>query len=211
MWPAGETIPRYKQLSHRYRFSSPFVLKKMQRGVTELSTYYYAGTTECLLLLLSQHRSIQYDITYPRYSASITLTLLLHTDYYHMILSYLSVAYPISRNMAASARRWKCGVCGAKAGDLVCSGCVTGEAERRRAGRAERLEALQTVRDSAAVAVQVCSCCCCCCRRFFFHFLHALYLVAYANHFLVLFWYPYFTVCSPEEGCCCPCRRGSLG
>eukprot|EP00903_Cladosiphon_okamuranus_P009187 g8774.t2 len=56
--------------------------------------------------------------------------------------------------MAAAGRRWKCGVCSAKAGDLVCGGCVTREAERRRVERAERLGALRNVRAAAAVAVQ---------------------------------------------------------
>lgn len=57
--------------------------------------------------------------------------------------------------MAAAGRRWKCGVCNVKAGDLVCGGCVTREAERRRADRADRLGALRNVRESAAAAVQV--------------------------------------------------------
>lgn len=57
--------------------------------------------------------------------------------------------------MVTAGRRWKCGVCSAKAGDLVCGGCVTQEAERRRADRAERLGGLRNVRAAAAVAVQV--------------------------------------------------------
>eukprot|EP00752_Nemacystus_decipiens_P003010 g2792.t1 len=56
--------------------------------------------------------------------------------------------------MAAAGRRWKCGVCSAKAGDLVCGGCVTREAERRRTERAERLGALRNVRVAAAFAIQ---------------------------------------------------------
>ncbi|CAN0078158.1 unnamed protein product, partial [Hapterophycus canaliculatus] len=55
---------------------------------------------------------------------------------------------------AAGGRRWKCEVCSAKAGDLVCGGCVTREAERRRAKRAERLDSLQNIREAAAVALQ---------------------------------------------------------
>ncbi|CAM9626082.1 unnamed protein product [Ectocarpus sp. 4 AP-2014] len=56
--------------------------------------------------------------------------------------------------MAAAGRGWKCGVCNAKAGDLVCGACVTREAERRRAERAKRLGALESVRDAATVAAQ---------------------------------------------------------
>ncbi|CAM9542021.1 unnamed protein product [Scytosiphon promiscuus] len=54
----------------------------------------------------------------------------------------------------AGGRKWKCGVCSAKAGDLVCGGCVTREAERRREKRAERLDSLQNVRETAAFALQ---------------------------------------------------------
>lgn len=57
--------------------------------------------------------------------------------------------------MAAAGRRWKCGVCSAKAGDLVCGKCVTREAERRRAERAERLGTLRGAREAAAVAAKV--------------------------------------------------------
>ncbi|CAB1110770.1 unnamed protein product [Ectocarpus sp. CCAP 1310/34] len=56
--------------------------------------------------------------------------------------------------MAAAGRGWKCGVCNAKAGDLVCGACVTREAERRRAERAKRLGALESVREVATVAAQ---------------------------------------------------------
>lgn len=62
---------------------------------------------------------------------------------------------PRSEAMAAAGRGWKCGVCNAKAGDLVCGACVTREAERRRAERAKRLGALESVREAAAVAAQV--------------------------------------------------------
>lgn len=58
--------------------------------------------------------------------------------------------------MSVAGRGWKCGVCNAKAGDLVCGACVTQEAERRRAERAKRLGALESVREAATVAAQVC-------------------------------------------------------
>ncbi|CAM9737265.1 unnamed protein product, partial [Ectocarpus sp. 8 AP-2014] len=61
---------------------------------------------------------------------------------------------PRSERMAAAGRGWKCGVCNAKAGDLVCGACVTREAERRRAERAKRLGALESVREAATVAAQ---------------------------------------------------------
>ncbi|CAM9907938.1 unnamed protein product [Ascophyllum nodosum] len=54
----------------------------------------------------------------------------------------------------AAAREWKCGVCRTKAGDLVCSRCVTLEAERRRVERSERLETLNVVREAAAKAIR---------------------------------------------------------
>lgn len=56
--------------------------------------------------------------------------------------------------MAAASPQWKCGVCYTKTGDLVCSKCVTREAERRRDERAERLEALRGFRESAVKTMQ---------------------------------------------------------
>lgn len=64
--------------------------------------------------------------------------------------------HPQRARSGSTTRRWKCGVCSAKAGDLVCSGCVGQEAERRRQTRAHRLAALRVVRETAAAAVQVC-------------------------------------------------------
>lgn len=76
-------------------------------------------------------------------------------EYKQIKLPAFPPAPPTAVRAMVATRRWKCGVCSAKAGDLVCSGCVTQEAERRRAERAERMAALAAVREAAAAAGRV--------------------------------------------------------